>query len=249
MENIVIKDIYTVMGKEWKELLMQRGRMRSGIFGMLIFIGAFGVFMPITTGPEWVTSPATLAIWSWLPFLLVGGVIADAIAGERERHTLETLLASRLPDRAILFGKIAAAVSYAWGLTILTLVLSLVTVNIVHWQGRLLTYSPLVTLGVLGFSFLIGLLAAGAGILVSLRAASVREAYQKLSIGFMLMFMPLIVIVQFIPDEWTAHLVERLFTANLVYIGIAIAAFLIVGNIALLSVAMARCQRTRLILD
>ena len=245
----MINDIYTMMGKEWKELLMQRGRMRSGIFGMLVFVGAFGVFMPITTGSEWVTSPATLAIWSWLPFLLVGGVITDAIAGERERHTLETLLASRLPDRAILFGKIAAAVSYAWGLTILTLVLSLVTVNIVHWQGRLLTYSPLVTLGVLGFNFLIGLLAAGAGILVSLRAASVREAYQKLSIGFMLMFMPLIAITQFILDEWTAHLDERLLTVNLTFFGIRIAAFLIAADLAQLSAAKARFQRTHLILD
>ena len=104
-------------------------------------------------------------------------------------------------------------------------------------------------LGALGFSFLIGLLAAGAGILVSLRAASVREAYQKLSIGFMLMFMPLIVIVQFIPDEWTAHLVERLLTANLIHIGIGIAAFLIVVDLALLSIAMARFQRARLMLD
>lgn len=245
----MFKDIYTIMGKEWKELLMQRGRLRSGIFGILIFVGAFGIFMPMTTGPEWVTSPAILAIWSWLPFLLVGGVIADAIAGERERHTLETLLASRLPDRAILFGKVATAVSYAWGLTILTLLLVLVTVNIVHWQGGLLFYSPGVGLGALGFSFLIGLLAAGAGILVSLRADSVREAYQKLSIGFMLMFMPLIVILQFITDEWTAYLVEQVLTANLTHIGIGVAAYLIVVDLALFSIAMARFQRARLIID
>lgn len=65
----------------------------------------------------------------------------------------------------------------------------------------------------------------------------------------MLMFMPLIVIVQFIPDEWTSHLVERLLTANLIHIGIGIAAFLIVVDLALLSIAMARFQRARLMLD
>jgi len=223
--------------------------MRSSIFGMLIFVGAFGIFMPITTGPEWATSPAALAIWSWLPFLLLGGVIADVIAGERERHTLETLLASCLPDRAILFGKVPAAVSCAWGLTICTLLLALVTVNIIHRQDRPLACSPGVRMGALGFSFLIGLLAAGAGILVSLLATSVKEAHQKLGIGFMLMFMPLIVIVQFIPDEWTAYLAAMIVRANVTQIEIGIAAFLTVVDVALLSVAMGRFQRARLILD
>ena len=47
--------------------------------------------------------------------------IGDAIAGERERHTLETLLASRMPDRAILLGKVIAIVLYAWGMGVLSL--------------------------------------------------------------------------------------------------------------------------------
>ena len=40
-------------------------------------------------------------------------MIADGIPGERERHTLETLLASRLSDRSILLGKVMAAVPTA----------------------------------------------------------------------------------------------------------------------------------------
>jgi ABC-type Na+ efflux pump permease subunit len=41
-------------------------------------------------------------------------MITDSIAGERERQTLETLLASRLPDRAILLGKVAAITLLGW---------------------------------------------------------------------------------------------------------------------------------------
>ena len=72
-------------------------------------IAVFGVFLPLQNGASWVTSPITMVYWAWMPLMLVTGVIADSFAGERERHTLETLLASRLPDRAILLGKVAAA--------------------------------------------------------------------------------------------------------------------------------------------
>ena len=36
-------------------------------------------------------------------------LIVDAVAGERERHTLETLLASPASDTGIIVGKMAAA--------------------------------------------------------------------------------------------------------------------------------------------
>jgi len=245
----MLTDIWTIVSKEWKELLMQRGRMRSGLLGMLIFVGVFGIFMPITSGPEWLNSPVTLIIWAWLPFLLVGGVIADAIAGERERHTLETLLASRLPDRAILFGKIVAAVSYAWGLTILTLLLALVTVNIVHSKGNVQLYPVAIGIGALVFSLLVSLLAASVGILVSLRADSVKSAYQKLSISFMVVFMGFFILVQVIPNDWKLDLLQQLMTVNLTYIGFAVALFLVIIDIILLYIASVRFQRARLIID
>lgn len=54
--------------------------------------------------------------------------IGDAIAGERERHTLETLLASRIGYRAILPGKLIVTVGYAWGMALVGLLLSLVVI-------------------------------------------------------------------------------------------------------------------------
>lgn len=106
-------DVLAVASKEWRELLGPRGfRGKSGIALILV---AFGIILPLQTGRAWITAPSVVIAWSWVPMFLVSTVIADAIAGERERHTLETLLATRLSDNAILFGKIAAAIGYAGG--------------------------------------------------------------------------------------------------------------------------------------
>lgn len=49
-----------------------------------------------------------------LPLVLSAIMIAESLAGERERRTLETLLASRLSERAILLRKMSAAVLLGW---------------------------------------------------------------------------------------------------------------------------------------
>ena len=107
----MIADVLTVAWKEWRELLQLGGSHRGGRFSLVILVLVFGVFLPFQSGAEWVESPATVFYWGWVPLMLVSGAVADSFAGERERHTLETLLASRLPDRAILLGKMAAAVA------------------------------------------------------------------------------------------------------------------------------------------
>jgi ABC-2 type transport system permease protein len=61
--------------------------------------------------------------------------LGDAIAGERERHTLETLLASRISDRAILLGKVIVTTGYAWGTALLGLLFGLFVANLSKGQG------------------------------------------------------------------------------------------------------------------
>lgn len=244
----MITDIWTIIWKETKEILFQRGNLRGGWLGLLVFIGVFGIFMPLQSGPEWVESPTGLFIWGWVPFLLVSGVVADSFAGERERHTLETLLASRLSDRAILSGKIAAAIAYGWGITMVSVFLGLITINVVHWQGKLSLYPAATGLGIVGLSFLVALLAAGLGVLVSLRAATVRQAQQTFSIAFFLLFIPLF-ILPMLPEEWRARLVDMAVNANLSAIVIVLAIILFVIDVVLILAAMARFKRNRLILD
>ncbi len=245
----MIADITTIIWKEAREMFHQGGRFRGGWLGMLIFVGVFGIFMPLQSGRLWVESPIGLAYWAWVPFLLVSSVIADAFAGERERHTLETLLASRLSDRAILFGKIAAAISYGWGFTMLSMLLSLVTINLVHGQGELLLYPLPIGIGIVGISFLIAWLASGLGTLISLRAATVRQAQQTFSTGFFVIFIPLL-LIPMLPDAWKQRLAQWLMAApDITSILLVLGMILLVLNIALLSLAMARFQRARLILD
>jgi ABC-2 type transport system permease protein len=121
-------DFATVFWKEWKEILLERASGGSGL-RPLIMVGLIGVFVPLRLGPQRYFLPqATLGL---IVVSLAGilAVVPDAFAGERERHTLETLLASRLPDRSILFGKLAACLGYGWLLSIITIVLGIITVN------------------------------------------------------------------------------------------------------------------------
>ena len=76
----------------------------------------------------------------WIPFFVIISFIGDAIAGERERHTLETLLASCMPDRAILLGKVLAVVFYAWGMGVISLLPGLVLVDLFRTQGDWVLY-------------------------------------------------------------------------------------------------------------
>jgi ABC-2 type transport system permease protein len=223
--------------------------LRGGRLGPFLLVAVFGIFLPLQSGRAWVESPAVLVYWIWVPFLLVGGIVADSFAGERERHTLETLLASRLSDRAILFGKVAAAVGYAWGVALLSLLAGLVTVNIAHGEGELLLYPVTTAVGVALLSLLVATLAAGLGVLVSLRAATVRQAAQALSIfTLLLVFIPSFGF-PLLPVELRQRLLQALAGADVAQLILVAGLILVVLDAGLLAAAMARFQRARLILD
>jgi len=245
----MMADLWTVVWKEWKEWLFRWGGLRKegGLLGVLVFAGVFGVFLPLQMGRSWIDSPAALSYWAWVPLFLVTTVIADSFAGERERHTLETLLASRLPDQAILLGKVLAAVGYSWGLTMISLMLGLATVNVAHGQGTLVLYPAAVGWGIVVFSLLVSILAAGAGVLISLRAASVKQAQQILSIGIMLLaFVPAFGL-QALPREWRIRLAQTLGAAGVNKVLLIVAAVLVVLDLGLLMAAMARFRRSKLL--
>ena len=101
-------DVATVIWKEWKMFKDQLG-WESSRWGTAVVVSLFALlscFGAYRAGPGWVTSPAMLLIYPFMAAAIAIQPIVDSFAGERERHTLETLLASRLSDSAILFGKI-----------------------------------------------------------------------------------------------------------------------------------------------
>lgn len=241
----MIGDAITVMRKEWQEILAMGGAQR-GRFQLLVFLGVMGVFLPLEMGPPWVTSPAVIAVWAWVPVMMVSSVIADSIAGERERHTLETLLASRLSDSAILGGKMAAAVAYGWGLSMAGLILGLVTVNVAKGGGGLLLYPATTAVGALVLSFLGALLASAGGVLVSLRAQTVRQAQQTLSIATMAIFIVPLFGLRALPDELTQRLAAWAGQAGPTTLLLTGLAALAAIDLLLILAARARFQRAKL---
>ncbi len=244
----MIRDILTVMWREWRDMPFLRGGIKGGILSQLIFIGVLGVMLPSQSGPGFVNSPLAMFASLWGPFLLTSSLVADTFAGERERHTLETHLASRLPDRAILFGKVATVVCYAWGVTILILLLGLITTNIAYGHGKLLIYPAPIGLGALVLGLLTALLISCIGVIVSLKAATVRQAAQTLSMGFLAMIL-IPVVGPMLPKQWIVRLAQLFFAVGTTGIIAAVAAVLCVADAALLNVAMSRFRRSKLILE
>lgn len=245
----LLQDMSTIIWKEWKEILLQRGNFRGGAFGLLLFLGVFGIMLPLQFGAELVNNPLVLVFWAWVPLLLVMGVVIDSFAGERERHTLETLLASRLSDRAILFGKILSSVLYGWLFTILCLTVGLITINVAYGSKGLLMFSPESGVTVLLLTLMMCILIACLGVIASLRAPTVKQAAQSLTI--FVMGVGLVPFIGFVimPDGWKAELLNTVMSVGIINIIIVVVAAVAALDIVLMLVAMARFQRAKLILD
>ena len=245
----MISDIMTVTWKELKEFLLQRGSVRGTLTSLLLMVFVFGVLLPLQSGRAWVELPISLVAWAWMPLFLVTGMIADSFAGERERHTLETLLASRLSDRAILLGKVVAGMSYSLMMTVVLLAVGLVTVNLSDWTGTVALYPLMTIIGFFIFGILGSALVAGIGVLVSLRAATVRQAAQSLSMGILFLVWIPILAMSFLPDT----VKNRVMPVVLSLDGRVVAAIVLIGlallDAVVLALALYRFQRDRLILD
>ena len=245
----MLNDIFTLIWKELKEVLLARSSGRLGLLSLLIFIVVFAVMAPLEWGLAWFTSLISIGIAMWLPIFLVAGLVTDAFAGERERHTLETLLSSRLSDSAILFGKIGASVIYGWIFVLIILLVSAVTINIAYPQGGIKFFPLGLFAAGLGFSLLTCLLIASLGVLISLRSATARIAYQKLSIAMLVVVMAPSLLLPVLTAELQAPSLQFLEGINLGMLALVASVVLITAVAVLIGIAKARFQRAKLILD
>lgn len=268
-EPALLHDILTIARKEWREWFLRGGKLTRGLLPMMIFpVGLMGVFLPIQSGPLWLGWPALLSNGVWLPQLLVLGVVADSFAGERERKTLETLLATRLSDTAILLGKYAAAVGYALGMSLLSAIVGLLVVNAnlaakaakaaetlaANTENPEILAPPLnyplaVWVGIPLFALLTAGFAAGIGVHVSLRAPTVRQAQQALSMATLALTLGVALLIAATPPSWFRFLAETLRGGTALALASATLAALVAADLALVLAARARFRRNRLILD
>src|SRR5438132_1753916 len=208
-----MSDIWTMMWKESKDVLFQGG-WRS-LIRPLFVIGIMGIYLPLQFGSQWVDlTPIGMVLLLWIPFFVIISFIGDAIAGERERHTLETLLASRMPDRAILLGKVGATVLYAWGMGILSLLLGLVLIDLFRTQGNWMFYPLDLFVDALVLILLASVLGTSAGVLISLRVATVRQAQQILSIGTIVFVFGVTFVLRAVPANVFSSLTYAHFFAH-----------------------------------
>ncbi len=245
----MLNDIFTILWKEFSETMKNRQGIRGGWTSYLLIIAVMGIFIPWQMGKTWLSDPRQLLYWSWMPILLALSQVTDSFAGERERRTLETLLSTRLSDQAILFGKLLAVVLYAWSMTLGSLVIGAVTINVAYPTGTIQFYPALNFITGLLISFLAALLISSIGVLVSLKSSSVRQAYQRMSLVMIgLWFLPMLAL-QIIPDnvkEKLAVALSNLDLTSVVQWGIVI---LVVLDVLLVWVNQRVFCRSRLLLD
>lgn len=236
-------DIKTLIWKEIKVQFRGSAKKSNFLWQLLAPITLASVF-PITWGPDWVKEFPPLIIAFITPALIAAAMIPDSFAGERERHTLDTLLASCLPDRAILLGKMLPAIIIGWGAALLINLISLIVVNLFHGSTGFLFYSPNIAGGILFLSFLSATLMAGSGVLTSLTAATAQEAGQKLMMFILIPAMAL----QIIPMLFMDQILGIITTLDGEQILIVFGASLLAVDLLILLIASNKFQRTELYL-
>jgi ABC-2 type transport system permease protein len=235
-------DVMTVVRKEWQELLFSRATGRNARVTLVIFVGITGVMFPLNAGTPWFNSWGAL-ISACFPIIVTLNLTADSFAGERERHTLETLLASRLPDHAIVIGKIVAIVAYAWAIVLLSLPVSVLTLNLAFTSDRVMLPRADIFASIIFISLLAATFAVTAGVFFSMRAATVRQAAQRMLIPFVSVVL-LPTLVEMAARKFGYKSV--LMTAEPLQIVIAAGVALLVLDVALLALALRSFRRPRL---
>lgn len=199
----MIDQIRTVAWKEWKALGDQTGI--RGVAGMAVLIAMvllMGVGMPWMAGPEFFASPLTLIAYPFIGSSVAANPVIDSFAGEKERRTLETLLASPLDDRAILLGKMWVGLAAGFTVPMLLYGLALVTVNVQVWGSGFVLPPSWAVIGVAGMSAGMVGLVCSAGIVASMRASTVRQAAQSFGYGVFGLFVTPVIVATVLPTTF-----------------------------------------------
>lgn len=242
----MIEDIVTVAWKEWREQLHIGGGRRGTVLRAFFSIGLLGVLWPWLIGSAFITTSIPIVFAIATSAMYVAAIVPDSFAGERERRTLETLLASRLPDSALLLGKVAACWSYGWLASIAMLAVGVLTVNITHPDQAPLFFPATTLASALALSALAGAVMAGIGVLVSLRSATVKQATQTLATGLTLLLLLPAILAQVAPEPWDTFVTWMGSTESPLQLLSRLGLTLSLAALLLIAIAIRRFSRTHL---
>lgn len=163
-------------------------------------------------------------------------ISSHAVAGEKERRTLEPLLASPVTAAELVVGKSLASLLPAYGISLAAFGMLCLAVDAVSWPrlGELLLPNALWLFGVLVLSPLFAFFGNGVAVVVSARVGDARLAQQLAG----LVVLPLVGL--------TAGQVAGLLRGGVTYYALMGAAVL-VADVALVFVAVRLFDRERLI--
>ena len=243
-----MSDVRTIAWKEWRELMRMSGSPRGAIIRHLFSVVMLSILWPWQFGLAFLHTHLAVVLSASTAAIYIAGASPDSFAGERERHTLETLLASRVPDRAILLGKVIALLEYGTIAALIVLVFGWITVNVVHSDGQLLWYSRKALLGSLLFTPLVAGLVASLGIHVSLRAKTVKQAQQTLSTAVLVLLFVPIILLSLVGVENAGPYIEKLRSLDWGTATALIAVAMLVAQLILFALAVTRFKRSKLIL-
>lgn len=176
-----MRDALTMARKELLEMLGKGHARRGFMVQAAVLVVLVGVLVPAADPAVWRFAPRIAALHLFFPSALAASIGADAFAGERERRTLETLLATPLGDGAIVAGKAIAAITFSTSVSLIALLASLVTLVA---SGRAARLPPLDHFAaVLGGALGVGVVATAMSIFISMRVSVARSAQQAASLA------------------------------------------------------------------
>ena len=107
---------------------------------ILAVVAVFGILVPILRGYDFL-SPVMIVAYACLALLFVAPASAEAFSNETRPGT---------PGAVI--RKLASVVLYGWGIAVVILGTGILTINLAHWTGQMLTPGKWLALSALLFS-------------------------------------------------------------------------------------------------
>lgn len=241
VSRTAICDVLTVIHKELREVMAAAGLSALSTLMLACGLGVASGLLVQWLGYTWLDRPLLPLLWLLLPIPLVILAISESFAGERERRTLETLLATRLSTQAILLGKTIAATLFGWLASVVVLATGALTLRLLQANPTAQAADLGSVAGIVGLGFLVALFTACIGALISQNAANVRQARTQHSLVVVLVLLGVSLLMalfaQVLPDLIHLSAIVPLTAATV----------LLVADLGLYTAAAIRYSRSRLL--